>query len=325
MPESGAVPATRVAAADPRVRMRADARHGLLRDGQKELPPTYFYDARGSQLFDEITRLPEYYPTRAEDVLLRRCADDIVRIASARSIAELGAGTATKSRVLLRALSARGPAQYLPLDVDGDTLARTAAELRVEFPSLEVCPLVADMRDDVAARGARHPLLYAFLGSTIGNFDVDEADDLLHRIRLTLRPTDRLLLGVDLIKDEPTLNAAYNDSRGVTAEFNRNVLRVLNRGLDADFDPDAFRHRAFYNVADARIEMHLDAIHPQIVRIPDVGIVRLAAGESIRTEISCKYDRQSATRMLERAGFRMTDWMTAPHPLFALALAEPVA
>jgi L-histidine N-alpha-methyltransferase len=227
--------------------------------------------------------------------------------------------------VLLRELTQHGPTQYLPLDVDGDTLELTAKALRTEFSSLEVLPIIADMRDDVAAHGARHPLLYAFLGSTIGNFDHDAAHDLLMRIRATLRPTDRLLLGVDLIKDVAILNAAYNDASGVTAEFNLNVLRVLNRELNADFNLAAFRHHAFYDVAEARIEMHLVACGAQRVHIPRVGDVHFADGESVRTEISCKHDRASATAMLERAGFRLTDWLTEPQPLVALALAEPAA
>ena len=305
--------------------MIADVRDGLLRAGQKELPPTYFYDERGSALFDEITRLAEYYPTRAERALLKRLAPEIMRLTAPRALAELGAGTATKSRILLRALTRAGPAQYLPLDVDGDTLARTSASLRAEFPWLEVIPIVADMRDDVAPHGGRHPLLYAFLGSTIGNFAPVAARELLQRIRNALRPTDRLLLGVDLVKDTIVLEAAYNDARGVTAEFNLNVLRVLNRELDADFDLHAFVHRAFYDRSEARIEMHLVAQRPHVVRIPGVGNVHLAGGESIRTEISCKYDRQSATALLQSAGFRLTEWMTDPKPLVALALAEPFA
>jgi L-histidine N-alpha-methyltransferase len=303
--------------------MIRDVRNGLLREGQKELPPTYFYDARGSQLFDEITRLDEYYPTRAERALLDERAEEIVALTSPRALAELGAGTATKSRVLLRALVAAGPAQYLPIDVDGDTLAQTSADVRREFPALEVVPIVDDMRDEVAAAGARHPLLYAFLGSTIGNFDPDAARDLLSRIRATLQPTDRLLLGVDLVKDVGVLHAAYNDARGITAEFNQNVLHVLNRELGANFDVRRFAHRAFYNVEFARIEMHLDSLAAQDVDIPGVGTVRFAEGESIRTEISCKYTRDSATAMLRSAGLELTHWMTASTPLVALALAEP--
>lgn len=305
--------------------MVEDVRAGLCRLGQKELPPTYFYDERGSRLFDDITRLPEYYATRAEHALLDERASEIIQLTAARAVAELGAGTATKSRTLLRALTAQGSAQYLPLDVDGDTLAATAAALRAEFPALDVIPIVADMREDVAAHSARHPLLYAFLGSTIGNFEPAAARDLLRRIRATLRPTDRLLLGVDLIKDAGILHAAYNDAHGVTADFNLNVLRVLNRELGADFDLNAYVHRAFYDAGTSRIEMHLVSQRDQYVRIPCVADVHIAAGESIRTEISAKYDRPSATALLETAGFRMTDWMTDADVLVALAIAEPIA
>jgi L-histidine N-alpha-methyltransferase len=303
--------------------MLADVRAGLLAP-RKELPPTYFYDSYGSRLFEEITRLPEYYPTRAEWALLESYAGEIIDIVAPRALAELGAGTAIKSRILLAALTANGPAQYLPIDVDGDTLRATAEALRQEFPMLEVMPIVADMRDEVRAAGARHPLLYAFLGSTIGNFSPDAAQWLLSRIRSTLRPTDRLLLGVDLVKDVTTLEAAYNDSRGITAEFNRNVLRVLNRELGADFDVDAFAHRAFYNRELHRIEMHLVARAPQRVHVPGIGTVQLAAGESIRTEISCKYDQSAVRSLLAAAGFTLARWMTDSERRFALVLAEPV-
>ncbi|MFL5606973.1 MAG: L-histidine N(alpha)-methyltransferase [Gemmatimonadaceae bacterium] len=313
---SAATPAT--------LRMLADVRHGL-RAPQKELPPTYFYDAYGSRLFDEITRLPEYYPTRAERALLVARAKEIVELADPRALAELGAGTADKSRILLRALTETHVAQYLPIDVDGETLRATADSLRREFPTLEVDPIVADMRDDVRATGARHPLLYAFLGSTIGNFAPDDAAALLRRIRESLRPTDRLLLGVDLVKDVATLEAAYNDARGVTAEFNRNVLRVLNRDLGANFDLSAFAHRAFYDSTLRRIEMHLVARSAQCVHIPGVGIVSIDAGESIRTEISCKYDVESVRALLAASGFTLARWMTDATRQFALALAEPMA
>ena len=325
MRESAALPARAPARGDPRARMLTDVRDGLFRPGQKELPPTYFYDARGSRLFDEITRLPEYYPTRAERALLLRCAPDIIPLTAARSLAELGAGTADKSRILLRELTRNGAAQYFPIDVDAETLSRTAAALRLEFPGLEVNPVVADMRDEVAASGPRHPLLYAFLGSTIGNFDEPSAQLLLRRIRQSLRPTDRLLIGMDLVKNAAVLEAAYNDSRGVTAEFNLNVLRVLNREIAADFVIEAYRHLAFYDVERARIEMHLVAHSTQAVRIPSLGTVTLAAGESIRTEISCKYDRTTAAALLQSAGFHLTDWLVDADPLFALALAEPSA
>jgi L-histidine N-alpha-methyltransferase len=304
--------------------MLTDVRHGL-RAPRKELPPTYFYDAYGSRLFDEITRLPEYYPTRAERALLLDRAEEIVAVTEPRALAELGAGTADKSRILLRALTETRLTQYLPIDVDGETLRATAASLRIELPTLEVHPIVADMRDDVRAAGARHPLLYAFLGSTIGNFAPDDAAALLRRIRQSLRPTDRLLLGVDLVKDVATLEAAYNDARGVTAEFNRNVLRVLNRELGANFDLTAFEHRAFYDSARRRIEMHLVARSAQCVHVPGVGMVPFDAGESIRTEISCKYDMASVRTLLAASGFTLSRWMTDAERQFALVLAEPAA
>jgi L-histidine N-alpha-methyltransferase len=315
----------RVSTATPAtLRMLADVRHGLCAP-QKELPPTYFYDAYGSRLFDEITRLPEYYPTRAERALLEARATEIVELADPRALAELGAGTADKSRILLRALIGTRVAQYLPIDVDGETLRATAESLRHEFPTLEVNPIVADMRDDVRAAGARHPLLYAFLGSTIGNFDPDDAVALLRRIRQSLRPTDRLLLGVDLVKDVATLEAAYNDSGGVTAEFNLNVLRVLNRELGANFDLTAFAHRAFYDSAERRIEMHLVARSEQCVHVPGLGTIPIAAGESIRTEISCKYDVASVRELLAASGFTLARWMSDATRQFALVLAEPAA
>jgi L-histidine N-alpha-methyltransferase len=302
--------------------MLADARRGLLAP-RRELPPTYFYDAYGSRLFDEITRLPEYYLTRAERALLEARAEEIVHEATPRALAELGAGTATKSRVLLRAMLAAGPSQYLPMDVDADTLRATGDALRRELPGLEVVPIVADMRDDVRAHGARHPLLYAFLGSTVGNFTPEAAQQLLSRIRGTLQADDRLLLGVDLVKDVATLEAAYNDSRGVTADFNRNVLRVLNRELGADFDVEAFAHRAFYERNLRRIEMHLVARSPQRVHVPSVGTVAFGAGDSIRTEISCKYDEGSARALLDLSGFDVHRWMIDDDARFALILAAP--
>ncbi|MDQ6633276.1 MAG: L-histidine N(alpha)-methyltransferase [Gemmatimonadota bacterium] len=324
MPEPATATA-RVSAANPAtLRMLADVRGGL-RAPQKELPPTYFYDAYGSRLFDEITRLPEYYPTRAERALLVERATEIVELTRPRALAELGAGTADKSRILLRALTKTRVAEYLPIDVDGETLRATAESLREEFPTLVVSPIVADMRDDVRAAGARHPLLYAFLGSTIGNFAPPDAAALLRRIRRSLRPTDRLLLGVDLVKDVAALEAAYNDARGVTAEFNRNVLRVLNRELGATFDLTAFAHRAFYDSEQRRIEMHLVACSAQCVHVPGIGMVAIAAGESIRTEISCKYDESSVRTLLAASGFALARWMPDAARQFALVLAEPAA
>jgi len=304
--------------------MRDDVRAGLLGAGQKELPPTYFYDAAGSKLFDEITRLPEYYLTRAERRLLEQCADEIVERSRARALAELGSGTSDKSRILLDALVAHGGRTYVPIDIDGGTLRAAAELLTRRYPTLEVRPVVADMRDRVSVPWAtERPLLYAFLGSTIGNFDAPEARALLARIRGGLGAADSLLLGVDLIKDVDRIEAAYNDRQGVTAEFNRNALRVLNAELGATFDVAAFEHRAFYDAGRRRIEMHLVARHAQCVLVPGVGAVRFRAGETIRTEISCKYDRQSAEELLAAAGWRLDAWLTDDAREFALILARP--
>jgi len=304
--------------------MRDDVRAGLLGGSQKELPPTYFYDAVGSRLFDEITRLPEYYLTRAERRLLRRYADEIIERSRARSLAELGSGTSEKSRILLDALVAHGGMTYVPIDVDGDTLRTAARSLRAEYPALEVRPVVADMRDRVSVPWAtERPLLYAFLGSTIGNFDAPDARALLARIRAGLGASDSLLLGIDLIKDVERIEAAYNDSRGLTAEFNRNALRVLNAELGATFDASAFEHRAFYDAERRRIEMHLVARHAQHVLVPRVGVAQFRAGETVRTEISCKYDRPSAEELLAAAGWRLDAWLADDTRSFALVLARP--
>lgn len=313
-----------IAAAAPR--MLADVRAGLSLP-QKELPPTYFYDARGSALFDEITRLPEYYLTRREHALLVRHARAIAAAARPRTIAELGAGTATKSRILIRAAREAGYGGcYAPIDVSAATLAETAAALSREFPSLDVRPVAADLREDVGVDAAvPRPLLYAFLGSTIGNFAPPAARGLLGRIHTAVAASDRLLLGVDLVKDVAVLEAAYDDARGVTAEFNRNVLRVLNSELGADFDVDAFAHRALYDGARRRIEMHLVAKRAQRVRIPGIGIVAFRAGESIRTEISCKYDRATVRALLEASGWRLDAWLADEDAWFALVTARPAA
>jgi L-histidine N-alpha-methyltransferase len=306
--------------------MRDDVRAGLLGTSQKELPPTYFYDATGSRLFDEITRLPEYYLTRAERRLLELHAPDIIRRTRPRALAELGAGMSSKTRILLRALESGGSRTYVPIDVDADTLRASAADLRGEFPWLDVRPLVADMRDQVAVPWTtERPVLYAFLGSTIGNFDTREARTLLARVRAGLCAGDSLLLGVDLVKETATLEAAYNDSRGVTAEFNRNVLRVLNAELGATFDVEGFEHHAFYDRQQRRIEMHLVARRAQHALVPGVGVVRFKAGETIRTEISSKYDRQSVDELVAGAGWRIDSWLTDDAELFALVIARPVA
>ena len=313
---------SRTANAPADERMLRDLRFGLSR-AQKEIPPTYFYDAKGSALFDLITRLPEYYLTRAERALLERHSASIADAVRSRSLVELGAGSADKSRILIRALRARKACDtYVPVDVDPVTLAATEAALRLEFPGLEVAPVIADMRFAyVLPPATPRPILCAFLGSTIGNFAPAEAQQLLLRLREQIGADGWILLGVDLVKDAKTLERAYNDAEGVTAEFNINVLSVLNRELGAEFEPAMFQHRAFYDPRLRRIEMHLVSRAQQRIAIPAIGEVELAEGETIRTEISCKYDRASAEEMLSAAGLSLQHWMEAADGSFALALA----
>jgi L-histidine N-alpha-methyltransferase len=301
--------------------MLADVRDGLSRE-PRELPPKYFYDARGSQLFEDITRLPEYYLTRAETEILDARADEIVATTRARTLIELGAGSATKTRILLDALQRRGgQVTYMPVDVSEEFLHQTGAALEQEFPALAVEPIVSDI--DVALdvpSSLDRPVMFAFLGSTIGNFDDASAAELLRRVQGKMETTDWLLLGTDLRKDVGTIERAYNDCAGVTAEFNRNMLRVLNTELGADFDPDRFAHHAFYDESLHRIEMHLVAIGDQSVHIPRIGDIELHDGESIRTELSHKYDREAVDTLARRAGLVVRRWFTDVDSRFALSL-----
>jgi L-histidine N-alpha-methyltransferase len=304
--------------------MLAEIRDGMSRP-QKELPPKYFYDERGSELFEEITRLPEYYLTRTEAGLLRRLMPEWIWMLRPKSLVELGAGSAEKTRIVLDAIrDAVGFAAYVPVDVSADFLEATALRLSAIYPTIDVVPVAADMTADFdLPPELPHPVLHAFLGSTIGNFAPDEAVSLLTRVRRRMRTGDVFLMGVDQRKDPRVIEAAYNDAAGVTAEFNRNMLRVVNSLAGADFDVDAYEHRAFYNDVDHRIEMHLVARTPQSVSIPGAGGFRIAAGETIRTEISCKHDRASVEAMLAGAGMRVTMWETDEDGLYALLLAAP--
>jgi L-histidine N-alpha-methyltransferase len=302
--------------------MLADVREGFAKR-QKELPPKYFYDERGSELFEKITRLPEYYLTRSERLLLEAHARALVAEWRPRTLVELGAGSAVKTRILLDAMREAGRAEeYVPIDVSEEFLGATTRRLRAEYPALRVTGAVADIGTSLGLPARlRRPVLFAFLGSTIGNFDAPAARALLNRVRAMMGPFDRLLLGTDLRKPRKVIEAAYNDSRGITAAFNRNMLRVLNRELGSDFDPSAFAHRAFYSTERHRIEMHLVATREQVVHIPSIGDVHLANGESIRTEISCKYDRPSVRRLLRAARMRLVHWLTDER--FALTVAAP--
>jgi L-histidine N-alpha-methyltransferase len=305
----------------PNPRMLAEVAAGLAAP-QKELPPKYFYDHRGSDLFEEITRLPEYYPTRTERGILEDWMPKLIPELGTQTLVELGAGSAEKSRIILSAIQASGTAGvYVPIDVSASFLEQTAGRLRREYPGLRVEPAVADISDDFELpRGVTHPALYAFLGGTIGNFYPPAAVGLLRRVRSAMDVTDRYLMGVDLRKDIPLIEAAYNDSQGVTAEFNRNMLRVLNHELGASFDPELFTHRAFYEPVTHRIEMHLVATTEHEVRVPGVGLVSFRKGESIRTEISCKHDRGSVGDLFAAAGLRIETWRPDPQALFALVV-----
>jgi L-histidine N-alpha-methyltransferase len=310
--------------ADDRVAtMASDVRQGLARR-QKELPPKYFYDERGSELFERITKLPEYYLTRAERALLEEHARGLVESFRPRTLVELGAGSAAKTRILLDAMRDAGCLEaYVPIDVSAEFLQETARRLRREYRGLQVIPAVADISASLGVpERLPRPVLFAFLGSTLGNFDAPAARLLLGRVRQAMRPFDRLLLGTDLRKPRRVVEAAYNDSRGVTASFNRNMLRVVNRELGADFEVAGFTHRAFYSAERHRIEMHLVSAREQVVHIPAVGEVHLAKGESIRTEISCKYDRPSVRRLLRAASLRLEAWI-ADDGRFALTVASP--
>jgi L-histidine N-alpha-methyltransferase len=243
-----------------------------------------------------------------------------------RALVELGAGSAEKSRIIISAMQAAGTAnRYVPIDVSASFLNQAAAQLRREYPGLSVEPVVADIVEDFERpRGLTHPALYAFLGGTIGNFYPPAAIRLLSRVRHAMEGDDRFLLGVDLRKDVSRIEAAYNDAQGVTAEFNRNMLLVLNHELGANFDPAVFEHRAFYERANHRIEMHLVSTLEHEVRIPGIGLVPFAAGESIRTEISCKHDRASVAELFLAAGLRIETWRPDPEALFALVVGAAV-
>jgi L-histidine N-alpha-methyltransferase len=301
--------------------LAADALRGLTAV-PKALPPKYFYDAAGSALFERITGLPEYYLTRAEAEILAARAPELMREVDPRDVVELGAGSAAKIRRLLDARTG-APLRYVPVDVDGDTMAAAARHLLRDYPGLHVHGVLADFeRHLVHVPPAEGRRLVVFLGSTIGNLDPPARHELLTQVRGLMRPGDRFLLGIDLVKDRGVIEAAYNDTAGVTRDFNRNVLRVVNRGLDGDFRPEAFRHHAFFDEAASRIEMHLVPGTPQTVHLRTIGLtVKLSPRESIWTESSYKFTRASAGAMLAEAGLALLAWYTDTGERFALALA----
>jgi L-histidine N-alpha-methyltransferase len=304
--------------------LRSDALAGLSAS-PKTLPPRWFYDERGSELFDQITRLPEYYLTRAERSVLRAHAADIAAATGADVLVELGSGTSEKTRLLLTALREAGILRrFLPFDVDPSVLRSAAATLAEEYPGLVLQAIVGDFTrhlDQLPRDGRR---LVAFLGSTIGNLAPAERAAFLAEVANTLTPGDAFLLGTDLVKDPARLVRAYDDAAGVTAAFNRNVLAVLNRELKADFDLDAFDHVALWDDAHEWIEMRLRSRTAQTVSVAALDLeVPFAAGEELRTEISAKFRRIGVERELARAGLAMTRWWTDPAGDFAVSLSVP--
>lgn len=303
--------------------MRKEVRAGLSHR-PKHLPPKYFYDERGSWLFERITGLDEYYLTRAERRLLDRFSGEIVELTQPEELLELGAGAALKTRLLLEAGHAAGSLRrYVPVDVSTDMAEHATERLTREYPWLEIRAVVADFERHLVEIGSARRRLVALLGSTIGNFDRERAVVFLRHMTGLIERDGWLLLGTDLVKDPAVLKAAYDDSEGVTADFNRNVLRVINEHLDADFDPEAFAHVAVYNAEKQRMEMHLEAMRPQRAWIDALKMqVDLEQDERIHTEVSCKYTRESVTALLAEAGLVLEHWFTDETREFALSLSR---
>jgi L-histidine N-alpha-methyltransferase len=304
--------------------MATDVRRGLTAR-RKWLPPKYFYDARGSELFDKITRLPEYYPTRTERAILTERVGEIAALTRAETLVELGSGTSDKTRLLLDALHREGTLRrFAPFDVDPSVLAEAAVAIAAQFPTIEVAPIVGDFEHHLGDLPRHARRLVAFLGSTIGNLDPDERHRFLTDLRSTLGPGDAFLLGTDLVKPAGRLVPAYDDAQGVTAEFNKNVLVVLNRELGADFEPDLFEHRAVWSIAHEWIEMRLRSKVAQTVTIRDLDlVVGFDAGEDLRTEISAKFRAVGVAAELAAAGLELEQWWTDPAGDFALSLSVP--
>ena len=308
---------------DARQELIDDVRAGLTKF-PKVLPPRWFYDDAGSELFEEITRLPEYYQTRTERAILERYAQDVVARTRSASIVELGAGSCSKSRVLIRAARGMGTLwTFVPFDISEATIRRAASGLVEEFPDLTIYCVTGEFESHLRQIPRFGSQLFVFLGSTIGNFDTEQTLHFLAEVRGLMQSGDYFLLGVDLVKDRTELVTAYDDSRGVTAQFNLNVLARINRELHANFDLDGFRHVALWNAAESRVEMHLESRRDQEVRIPDADMrVAFAKGERMRTEICTKYTKKGVDQLLAEAGLTVSAWYTDPAERFGLVLAD---
>ncbi|MDI3313484.1 MAG: L-histidine N(alpha)-methyltransferase [Mycobacterium sp.] len=294
-----------------------------LRKTPKSLPPKWFYDAVGSELFDQITRLPEYYPTRTEAEILRARSAEVAVASGADTLVELGSGTSEKTRILLNALRQCGTLRrFVPFDVDASMLEAAATAIARDYPDIEIDAVCGDFEKHLEKIPGGGRRLFVFLGSTIGNLTPGPRAEFLATLSAVLRPGDSLLLGTDLVKDAGRLVRAYDDAAGVTARFNRNVLAVINRELDADFEVDSYQHVARWNAAEERVEMWLRTDTPQRVRVRALGLtVEFATGEEMLTEVSCKFRPETVAAELAAAGLRQTHWWTDGAGDFGVSLA----
>lgn len=307
--------------------LAADVLRGLTTDGERRLPPKWFYDAHGSRLFDRICEQPEYYLTRAEAALLEARGGEVAAAFPAREFVELGSGSSTKTPLLLAPMIEAGLARYVPVDVSPAALEAAERRLFEAFPTLLIEPRILDFTTQLAhlGRSPQGGRLIALLGSTLGNLEPDEVQEFLTAVRGQLGPEDAVMVGIDLVKEVDLLEAAYNDAAGVTAQFNRNVLTVVNRELDADFDPLGFAHESRWNGELERIETRLRATRDQQVSIRSLSLdLSFTAGEAIFTEISRKFRRETVEALYSRAGFTLSAWIEEPG-VYALAIARPAA
>ena len=322
--ESVTIVRGRCHARDPKAE-RAEVCRNLLR-GLPRIDSKYFYDDAGSRLFEEITRLPEYYQTRTEEALLAEIADEVVGLTKAHDLVELGSGAGRKIRLLLDAMRRRGRLERcVLLDINETFLRTSAEELADQYPEIEVCGVVGDFLRDLELVGTGANRLFIFLAGTIGNLYPRQLSTFLGSVRAALGPNDAFLVGLDLVKDTAQLEAAYNDSAGVTAEFNLNALRVLNRRFGIGFEIDAFEHVAFYDREREWIEMRLRALRPTSASLGGAREIRLQVGDEIRTEISRKFTRRSFADALDGTGLEVSAWFTDPESLFASALVQPIS
>jgi L-histidine N-alpha-methyltransferase len=305
--------------------MAADVRAGLTKPF-KELSPRYFYDERGSELFEQITELEEYYPTRCEREILHARSAEIVAAANPRALIELGSGSAAKTRVLLDAMSEAGCLEaYAPVDISEEITRDTADAIAEEYDGVTVLGHVCDFELDLERVPVEGPRVIAFLGGTMGNFQPAQRASFLRRVANLLDPDDRFLLGTDLVKDRATLELAYDDPKGVTAAFNKNVLAVLNERLDATFDLNCFEHVARWDADNLWMDIRLRSLEHQVIDIRALDLqVAFAAGEEMRTEISTKFMRPGLQGIYAEAGLELTDWWTDADGLYALSLARAV-